>query len=86
MTGQLVAQHVSQGFTERLLDVHSFRHTAVSVIRGVIPVLADTALDQTVRQESVGSEGARRHAQHSVESLRSPVLHLPRVYSTPGAS
>jgi integrase len=83
----------SQGFTQKLLDFHSFRHTAVSAIRGVIPALPETAIDQTVGHESVGSEGAKRYAQHPVESLqrvveslRYPGLDLPRVYPTRNAS
>jgi integrase len=83
----------AQGFTEKLLDFHSFRHTAVSVIRGVVPALPETAIDQTVGHESVGSERARRYAQHPVESLqrvveslRYPGLDLPRVYPTRSAT
>lgn len=79
----------AQGFTEKLLDFHSFRHTAISTIRGVIPALPETAIDQTVGHESVGSTGAKWYTeqpvetrQRVVESLRYPGLDLPRVYPT----
>ncbi|OUL98762.1 hypothetical protein A8M77_29920 [Variovorax sp. JS1663] len=77
-----------QGFGQPLLDFHSFRHTAISAIRGVTPAWPETAIDQCVGHESTGSEGAKRYTQHPVEKLKLvidsityPGLTLSRVYS-----